>query len=87
MEQCHAASIEEIRKIIVNIPSMKRGSVLEVAAGDGRLSKDLLKDIFSRIDCFDQCPQAVGHLERLRQKVQQIDLVDQYSMQSYFWQA
>ena len=53
MEQCHAASIEEVRKLMSELPSMKRESVLEVAAGDGRLSKDLLKDIFQRIDCFD----------------------------------
>ena len=32
---------------------MKSNSALEVAAGDGRLTKDLLKDHFQRIDCFD----------------------------------
>ena len=53
MEKCHAASIHEIRKLMCELPSMKKESVLEVAAGDGRLSKDLLKDIFQRIDCFD----------------------------------
>ena len=80
MEKCHAASIQEIRKFMSELPSMKKESVLEVAAGDGRLSKDLLKDIFLRIDCFDQCPQAVAQLEMLRQSILQINFVDQYTM-------
>ena len=87
MEKCHAVSIKEIRKFMSELPSMKKESVLEVAAGDGRLSKDLLKGIFQRIDCFDQCPQAVAQLEMLRQSIIQINFVDQYTMQTYFWQA
>ena len=32
---------------------------LEVAAGDGQASRDLLQNFFEAIDCFDQCPNAI----------------------------
>ena len=65
---------------------MEKSRALEVAAGDGQLTDDLLGQLFQRVDSFDQCPVAVSKLEELRQKVKAIDLVDQASMQNYQWQ-
>ena len=40
------------------------------------MSEDLLRDLFTEIDCFDQCPVAVRKLEALRDRVPQVDFVD-----------
>ena len=32
---------------------LDRSRALEVAAGDGRVTKDVLKDLFMAVDCFD----------------------------------
>ena len=56
------------------------GRVLEVAAGSGILTEDLLRRRFAVVDCFDQCPKAVVSLQKLRFLHSEIDLVDQSSM-------
>ena len=53
---------------------------LEVAAGDGQASRDLLQDYFQAIDCFDQCPNAVHKLEALQERIHKIEKVDQATM-------
>ena len=62
------------------------GQALEVAAGDGRVTRDLLAHYFGRIDCFDQDMGAVKKLEKLqRRHADQIRKVDQCRMQAYCW--
>ena len=86
MAQCHQASITHLKTFLAGIPSLNMNRALEVAAGDGQLTADLLGGLYKDVDCFDQCGVAVAKLEELRQRVAAVDLVDQASMQSYEWQ-
>ena len=63
MSHCHHRSISLLQKFIDGLDHMGTQRVLEVAAGDGQVARDLLKSYFSEIDCFDQCPIAVKKLE------------------------
>ena len=86
MEQCQRASVKFTKQLLESIESLDYERALEVAAGDGIFTFDLLGDLYQTVDCFDQCPVAVEKLEILRRKVVAIDLVDQASMQGYEWQ-
>ena len=48
-----------MKGIMRQIPDLKKERALEVACGDGRLSKDLLSQMFTYVDMFDQCPLAI----------------------------
>ena len=65
MNACHGPSLRLLRYFFRSLVDMGTGRVLEVAAGDGRVTKDLLRDKYKAIDCFDQCPIAVRKLEAL----------------------
>jgi hypothetical protein len=86
MVKCHSASIKYLRSFLDGLAHLGRGRALEVAAGNGIVSRDLLQHKFECIDCFDQCPTALRKLEALRRSVPAMDLVDQATMQSYVWQ-
>ena len=47
-----------LREFIESIKSHKRERALDVAAGDGRLTKALLLDLYERTDLFDKCKKA-----------------------------
>jgi len=67
MNECHAKSVKLLEVVFDKLHHIDRGRVLEVAAGDGRVSRDLLMTRFEAIDCFDQCPVAVKQLELLQE--------------------
>jgi len=46
MQDCHRQSISLIEKFIGKLQTLNKVSALEVAAGDARLSKDLLVSKF-----------------------------------------
>ena len=81
----HKGSLLIMKKFLDELPHHNGNRALEVAAGDGRVTKDFLKDKYKVVDCFDQCPLSVEELEKLRSRYQEIDLVDQASMQNYIW--
>ena len=66
MELCHENSVRMLRGFLDRLDFLGSERAIEVAAGDGRVSRDLLKDYFEAIDCFDQCSLAVKTLEKLR---------------------
>ena len=66
-----------MRRFLDELKHLNKGRALDVAAGDGKVTKDLLNKRFEYVDCFDQCPTGVKKLEELRQLVPVIDLVDQ----------
>ena len=80
MAHCHRKSLKLLEKFIQDLAHLGTQSALEVAAGDGQATKDLLKDYFEEIDCFDQCPIAVKKLELLQKSIIEIKRVDQASM-------
>jgi len=72
----HDNSITLLRAFMEGLKYLDRGRVLEAAAGDGRVSKDLLRDQFIAIDCFDMCYKSVKELESLQSKILNIERVD-----------
>jgi len=69
MSHCHDRSILLLQKFMDGLDHLGTNRSLEVAAGDGQVTRDLLKNYFSDIDCFDQCPIAVKKLEILQQSI------------------
>ena len=69
MALCHKRSIEHIENLFDKLAEMGTGRALEVAAGDGQVSMDLLQHYFEDIDCFDRCPVAVQKLEELQERL------------------
>ena len=67
MRLCHKKSISLLEKIVGELISMGSKRALDVAAGDGIATKDLLVNFFELVDCFDQCPYAVEKLEKMRE--------------------
>ena len=47
-----------------------------MAAGDGRVTRDLLLGKFEAVDCFDQDLRAVSKLEALQQLNPKLNRVD-----------
>ena len=80
MEQCHQKAITLLDEFLQSMGSLGKQRALEVAAGDGQASKDLLQKFFEAIDCFDQCPIAVKKLEVLQDSIIKIKKVDQATM-------
>ena len=85
MAECHMASVQLMGQFMDELTHLRRGRALEVAAGDGRVAKDVLSMRFKTVDCFDQCIEAVKELEKLRRRLPELDLVDQAKMQSYVY--
>jgi len=76
MKLCHSASVQILGAFLDDLCYLDRARALEVAAGDGQVTMDLLKDRFQAIDCFDQCPIAVKKLEQIQDQHQLIERVD-----------
>ena len=66
MEVCHGPSVTIIEALLKKLPGLDLTRALEVACGDGRLSKDLLQKWFKKIDLFDQCSNAITEVKKLR---------------------
>ena len=58
MAECHPGRVKAIETAIKNLKSLNFGSALEVACGGGKLTKDLLANMFQHTDMFDRCPAA-----------------------------
>ena len=86
MAHCHQKAIILLEEFIKSMTSLGTKRALEVAAGDGQASRDLLQNFFEAIDCFDQCPNAIKQLEMLQDSIKKIQKVDQATMQSFFWE-
>ena len=59
MDLCHQRSVDILKLFIASVTDMKYTRALDVAGGDGRISKALLLKHFHKVDLFDQCPIAV----------------------------
>ena len=85
MKECHPKCIKIIKKFFSELKYLDRKRCLEVGAGDGKVTRDLLKDLFVAIDCFDTSFEAVKKLEKLQGLLRVIKKVDQATMQNYYW--
>ena len=59
MKQCHARSLEVLKTLLGPMTHRSLFRALDVAGGDGRLSKSFLVEQYLTVDHFDQCPTAV----------------------------
>ena len=53
MLDCHEGSYQILGQFMDELQQLDKGRALEVAAGDGRTTKDLLRHRFEKVDCFD----------------------------------
>ena len=53
MEKCHKQSVSIIKAFVASLSRHQTGRALEVACGDGRLTCDLLADVYEAVDLFD----------------------------------
>ena len=60
MEQCHQRCLEVLKAFLGTVVPRSLLRALDVAGGDGRLTKGLLLKSYAKVDLFDQCPKAVG---------------------------
>ena len=53
MAECHKDSIKFMRSFLQQFQYLDGERALEVAAGDGLTTRDLLRDKHEVVDCFD----------------------------------
>ena len=80
MEECHAGRVKLMNGIMNMLSDLNKDIALEACCGDGRLSKDLLTNIFDEVDLFDQCPQAIDKVKSWAKEVNSIKAIDLASM-------
>ena len=59
MAKCHKRSLKLMRTFLNDLDHLDPTRAIEVAAGDGKVTQDLLKARYKFIDAFDQCSNAV----------------------------
>ena len=64
MAICHPECIKILKNFIASVKNHSTHRALDAAGGDGRLSKDLLVGLYSRVDLFDKCPEAIKRAKK-----------------------
>ena len=75
-----------LRAFLKKLPGLDDTRVLEVACGDGCLTKDLLHEWFKKIDLFDQCPKAIAKVNLMKESINAIENVELADMISFKFQ-
>ena len=83
MEKCHYGRLQLMKGIMQQVADLKKDRALEVACGDGRLSKDLLSQMFTRVDLFDQDPTAIDIVKAWSRGVDAVKSVKLATMQTF----
>ena len=86
MEACHDRSILIMNDFLDSLGALDGTRAIDIAGGDGRVIKHLLRKRYSAVDCFDMCMESVKILEELRKNLECIEDVDQADMKSFEWQ-
>ena len=60
-------SLTFLLSLVKERPSFMRNSVLDCGAGIGRISKELLCQVFKTVDLVDQCEKLVNKAKELLQ--------------------
>ena len=85
MRQCHTRSLEVLKGLLGAITPRSLFRALDVAGGDGRLSKSFLLGQYSRVDIFDQCPIAVEKARKALLGHSRFGYAAQSTMQGFDW--
>ena len=59
MEACGPTCIAILKQQLKKLNGHSRARALDVAGGNGRVSKELLTTEYETVDLFDQCPLGV----------------------------
>ena len=60
MAECSPSCITILKELLEKLNGHCRGAALDVAGGDGRLTKGLLIDEYQSVDLFDRCQEGVN---------------------------
>ena len=85
MTQCHTRSMEVLKGLLGGITPRSLFRALDVAGGDGRLSKSFLLSQYSKVDIFDQCPTAVTKARKALLGHSRFGYAAQSTMQDFDW--
>ena len=85
MRQCHARSLVVLKGLLGGITSRSLFRALDVAGGDGRLSKNFLLGQYCKVDIFDQCPTAVKKARNALISHARFGYAAQSTMQDFDW--
>ena len=85
MKQCHARSLEVLRSLLGPMTHRSLFRALDVAGGDGRLSKSFLVEQYGKVDLFDQCPTAVQRAREALLRHSRFGYASLSTMQDFDW--
>ena len=85
MRECHPRSIEILKQFTGAIKPRNLYRALDVAAGDGRLTLNLLSRSYAKVDLFDQCDVAVKKAQRALKSNEKLGFISKASMQDFTW--
>ena len=83
MKKVHEPSVSLMKKFIGSLPKLEYARALDVAGGDGRVAKEVLVEIFDKVDLFDRCPVALALVNAVKAVLPKLQHVEQATMQEY----
>ena len=83
IDKVHAQSIIFMKKFLGELTSLGQTRALDVAGGDGRVTKALLHDDFEAVDMFDLDQKVVEKVDKERPLLPKLGRVDQATIQAY----
>ena len=86
MKKCHTRSLEVLKTLLGPMTHRSLFRALDVAGGDGRLSKSFLVEQYLTVDHFDQCPTAVTKAREALLRHARFGYSKQSTMQDFDWQ-
>ena len=72
-----------MKELLGQLSTLEPTRALDVAGGDGRVSKGLLCGRYLAVDFFDQCPEAVKQVRQVKALFPSLSRVEEARMQLY----
>ena len=83
MEKVNTKSIELLKEFLASLESLEYTRAIDVAGGDGRVTKECLCGLFPAIDLMDQCPKAINLVMQVKHFFPRLKNVKKSTMQDY----
>ena len=80
MKKAHEPSVSLMKKFIGSLPELEHARALDVAGGDGRVAKEVLVELFDKVDLFDRCPVALALVNAVKAVLPKLQHVEQATM-------
>ena len=85
MRICGPTSNDIIKKMLDSLSGHKRFRALDVAAGDGRFTKEFLVNKYSMVDLFEQDKIGFGKAKTSLTRHPRVGKIKKAKMQTYYW--